>query len=569
MSEDKDIQFVEASQEVEIHLPDGRSLRAPRGTAIGDCLALLQSPDQPLIVGAIVNSVLRELTHAIQMEASVVPVTTDTSDGTRIYRRSLTFLLEAAFAKTFKKAQLLVDHSVFSGGYFCHVEGREPLNEDEIDTLKARMQSMVDEDMLFERTEVPIQEGIDFFTEHKMEDKVRLLKHRKKDYLVLYDLGGFRDYHHGYMVPSSGYLKLFDLKPAEGGFVLRFPKQSQPMQLSPMQTVPKLLDTFRRYGDWLDLLNISSVGSLNDAIVSGRIREIVLMSEALHEQRVASIASEVATREGVRIVLVAGPSSSGKTTFSKRLSVQLLAHGLYPFALELDKFFVDRTKTPKDKDGEFDFEHIDAIDRERLNNDVVKLIAGEETQLPHYNFLTGVSEEGETVQLSPDQVIIIEGIHGLNPGLLPSIPEDKTFRIYLSALTQLNLDRHNRVSTTDTRLIRRIVRDARERGYTPSDTIQRWDSVRRGEGNYIFPYQDNADVMFNSALAYELAALKPLAEPLLRQVRFGTPEHIEAKRLLALLEWFLPLDHTFIPDNSLLLEFIGGSILKDFSVLQQ
>ncbi|KAA3648723.1 MAG: nucleoside kinase [Chloroflexi bacterium] len=569
MSKNKDIQFVDASKEVEIHLPDGRSLRAPRGAAIGDCLALIQEADQPLIVGAIVNSALRELTFPVDIESNVVPVATDTSDGTRIYRRSLTFLLEAAFAKTFKKAKLLVDHSVFSGGYFCHVEGRDPLTEDELVMLKARMQEIIDADTPFERTEVPIEEGIDFFTEHNMDDKVRLLKHRKKDYLVLYDLGGFRDYHHGYMVPSSGYLKLFDLVLAGGGFVLRFPRQSKPLELSPVRTVPKLLETFRRYGDWLDLLGISSVGSLNDAIVSGRIREIVLMSEALHEQRVASIATEIANRDDVRIVLVAGPSSSGKTTFSKRLSVQLLAHGLYPFALELDKFFVDRTKTPKDEDGEFDFEHIDAIDRERLNQDVVKLIAGEETQLPHYNFLTGISEEGEKVQLASDQVIIIEGIHGLNPELLPSIPAEKTFRVYLSALTQLNLDRHNRVSTTDTRLIRRIVRDARERGYSPSDTIQRWESVRRGESNYIFPYQDNADVMFNSALVYELAALKPLAEPLLRQVSFGKPEHIEVKRLLALLEWFLPLDHAIIPDNSLLMEFIGGSILKDFSVWQQ
>jgi uridine kinase len=293
----------------------------------------------------------------------------------------------------------------------------------------------------------------------------------------------------------------------------------------------------------------------------------VLVTEALHEQRIVDIAKQISTRSGeTRVVSIAGPSSSGKTTSSKRLSIQLLAYGLHPFALELDKYFVDREKTPVDKNGEYDFEHIDAIDRKRLNEDLQKLIEGKRVRLPRYNFHKGKSEEGKEVKLSPEQIVIIEGIHGLNPELLFNIPEEKTFRVYLSALTQLNLDRHNRVSTTDTRLLRRIVRDARERGYSPQETIKRWESVRRGERRYIYPYQENADAMFNSALVYELSALKPLAEPLLRQVPQGTPEHIEVKRLLALLEWFLPLDSQLIPDNSLLREFIGGSILRDFQI---
>jgi len=306
---------------------------------------------------------------------------------------------------------------------------------------------------------------------------------------------------------------------------------------------------------------------LNDGISSGRIREIILVSEALHERHIGEIAEQfVKQKEHPRIVLIAGPSSSGKTTFSKRLAVQLLAQGVTPYALEMDHYFVDREKTPLDENGVFDFESIGALDRDRLQSDLRHLIAGETVQLPHFDFKLGKSLPGATVRLEKDQVIILEGIHGLNPALLPDLSADETFRVYVSCLTQLNLDRYNRISTTDTRMIRRIVRDARERGYPAQVTIQRWESVRRGEKRHIFPYQENADVMFNSALVYEIAALKPLVEPLLRQVPFGTPEYIEAKRLLAFIDWFLPLDVDLIPDNSIEREFIGGSILKEFQL---
>jgi uridine kinase len=332
-----------------------------------------------------------------------------------------------------------------------------------------------------------------------------------------------------------------------------------------MPEYPKLLTTFRQYGDWLQRLGISSVGALDDAIQNNRIQELILVSEALHEQRVTEIARQIAGRiDQVRVVLIAGPSSSGKTTFSRRLSIQLLAHGIAPYPIEMDNYFVDRDKTPLDENGEPDFESIGTLDTKRLARDLEGLIAGQQVQLPHYNFIAGQSEPGDMVQLKSGEIIILEGIHGLNPELIPEISQEKTFRIYVSALTQLNLDRHNRVSTTDTRLIRRIARDARERGYTARSTIQRWESVRRGEKRYIFPYQENADVFFNSALAYELSALKPIVEPLLRQVPYGTPEHIEAKRLLAFLEWFLPTDSSLIPDNSILREFIGDSILQHF-----
>ncbi len=325
--------------------------------------------------------------------------------------------------------------------------------------------------------------------------------------------------------------------------------------------------TFGLYEDWIQTLGVPNVGALNDAGEAGRMREIILVSEALHEHRIAEIAAQIQEkRDEVRLVLVAGPSASGKTTFAKRLSIQLLALGISPLPIGLDNFFVDREKSPRDERGEYDYERLDALDLDRLNHDMRKLAAGERVQLPAYDFLDGVQKDGEVVQTGDSHIVILEGIHGLNPELLPELPQSLGFRIYASALTQLNLDRYNRVSTTDTRLVRRLVRDARHRGKTAADTIARWESVRRGERLYIFPYQENADVMFNSALVYEGAALAPLVEPLLRQVTFGTPEHVEAKRLLSLLEWFVPIDDSPIPDNSILREFMGGSILRDFSV---
>jgi len=563
----EEIQLTQVNEKVFVHLPDGRVISAPRGSSIGAILSIVADDFPSKIVGAVVNGSLRELTYPISFEAKVTPVTMSTPDGMRIYRRSLIMLLEAAFFELNPTKDIIIDHSVSFGGYFCRLEGKSQLSETDLNQLYQKMRELVDNDLPITRQEVPIKEAIDHFEAHGHFDKVQLLRHRKKDYLMMYYIGEHRDYHHGYMVPSTGYLQWFALEPAEEGFTLRFPRRHKPEEILPLHNYPKLLATFRQYGDWLELLEIDSVGALDDAILAGRIREVILVSEALHDLQIAQIAEEVAKRKGeARVVLIAGPSSSGKTTSSKRLSIQLLAHGLQPFSLELDNYFVDRDKTPRDEQGNFDFENINALDLGRLNSDIKRLINGQHVHLPHFDFINGSSQPGDEIRLHPDQIIILEGIHGLNPSLLEEIPAENTFRIYISALTQLNLDRHNRVSTTDTRMIRRIVRDARTRGYTPQETIQRWESVRRGEKRYIFPYQENADVMFNSALVYELAALKPVAEPLLRQVPFGTPEHLEVKRLLALLEWFLPIDTEFIPDNSLLREFLGGSILQDFKV---
>jgi uridine kinase len=564
---DSDFRIVPPRSTVEVHLPDGQVISGPRNSEIGKFLRILPDADQPPIVGAIVNGELRELTYPIKMDSIVKPVRMSDQDGMRIYRRSLVFLLETAFDLCFPKATLVVDHSVASGGYFCQTLGRPPLSADELADLEKTMHCIVEQDLPFTRQVVPIEQAIEYFRAKGEDEKVRLFSHRQKNYLTIYQLQEYKDYHHGYMVPSTGYLRWFQLIPTDEGFTLRFPRKHAPTVLLPMPEYPKLLEAFRQYGKWLERLGIANVGALNDAIRDNRIDEVILVSEALQEQHVAEIANQITQRcDRVRVVTIAGPSSSGKTTFSKRLAVQLLASGISPFPLAMDDYFVDRDKTPLNGDGRPDFESVRALNRARLADDLRKLIAGETVQLPRFNFVSGKSEPGQVVQLKSGELIILEGIHGLNPELLSELPAEQRFRIYVSCLTQLNLDRHNRISTTDSRLIRRIVRDARERGYTASQTIQRWEEVRQGEKLHIFPYQENADVMFNSALAYELSVLKPLAEPLLRQVGFGTEEYVEAKRLLAFLEWFLPLDSELIPENSILREFIGKSSLQDFTL---
>lgn len=559
------IQITQPNPIIEIHLPNGKTLTGPRGTKVGEFFAQVQDDFSAPAVAAVINNEIHELTYPISIESNCAPITMDSADGARIYRRSLVFLLEMVFAQLYPQGYLNIDHSVSSGGFYCEVKQRDPLTAAEIRNLDHRMKEIIAEDHPFIRREIPVQEAIDYFANRGYEDKLRLFKHRRKEYLTVYNFNGQMDYMHGYMVPSTGYLKWFGLKRVNGGFILQFPRRHAPTQLEPMGEYPKLLNAFRQYGNWLETLQIDSVGALDDAIESGRADEIVLVSEALHEQNVSDIAQQIAEKKS-RIILLAGPSSSGKTTTSRRLAIQLLARGISPFPLELDHYFVDRDDTPRDENGEFDFEALGALNLSRLAEDIENLLSGEKVHLPRFNFVAGRSEDGDVVQLKDGQPLILEGIHGMNPRLIPERWADSAFRIYVSALTQLNLDRHNRVSTTDTRLIRRIVRDARERGYSAQATISRWESVRRGEKRHIFPYQENADVMFNSALVYELAVLKPLAEPLLRQVSHTAPEYIEARRLLAFLDWFLPLDASLIPMNSIVREFIGGSSLKDFKI---
>ena len=570
MTESVELKISQPRPQVEIHLPDGRVISGPRGARVVDFLSVISDEFEAPLVAAILNGNLKELTYPVNLEATVKPVTMADADGARIYRRSLTFLLELVFKQLFPHGTLTIDHSVSHGGYYCQVTDRQPLSESELEALNVRMKELVAADLPFVRREIPLDEAIQHFKELGYDDKVRLLSHRSKDYLTVYYMGNSMDYHHGYMVPSTGYLRVFDLYITNGGFTLRFPRRHAPTQLQPPPYYPKLLSAFRQYGAWLERLGIGNVGALDDAIQAGRGHEVILVSEALHEQHISDVARQIAERKDeISLVLVAGPSSSGKTTFSRRLTVQLLARGISPYPLELDNFFVNREDTPRDEDGDYNFEALETLDLPLLAEHLQGLVAGENVRLPYFNFKTGKREDGEFVQLQRGQIIILEGIHGLNPRLIPESLTGRSFRVYVSALTQLNLDRHNRVSTTDTRLIRRIVRDSRERGHSAKDTISRWESVKRGEKRYIFPYQENADVMFNSALVYELAALKPLAEPLLRQVPYNTPERIEAKRLLAFLEWFLPIEKDLIPENSIAREFLGGSILKNFKLWKE
>ena len=551
----------------QVWFSDGRVFEGPVGTPLERFVQAAGSDSGAPIVAALIDNELRELTYHVETDIEVKLVSMDDSDGFRIYRRSLAFLLVTAVHELFPEAKIYIDHSMTFGGYFCHVENHKEFSEKELDQIEAHMWEIVRGNEPILKTRVPLNDAIALLQARGEDDKVRLLTNRRKDYLTLYDLRGFRDYFHGYMVPSTGYLKVFGLHSLSPGFVLRFPRTGPTMQLQPMADYPKLVSVFREYGQWMNLMGVRDVGALNEAITGEHAAETILVSEALHDQRVSRIAEQITERKGtVRLVLIAGPSSSGKTTFSKRLGIQLLASGLRPFPLELDNYFVEREKTPRDEHGNYDFESLNALDLKLFNSDLLNLLEGKEVNLPRYNFHTGLRETGPTVRLRPDHTLIVEGIHGLNPDLLPHIPPGVAFRVYVSALTQLNIDRHNRVPTTDTRMIRRIVRDATYRGYTAQQTIERWESVRNGEKRWIFPFQEHADVMFNSALVYELSVLKTYAQPLLLQVKPRTAAYVEAKRLLAFLEWFQPLGADLIPDNSILREFIGGSILRDFTL---
>jgi uridine kinase len=555
---------------VQVTFPDNTILEGPVGTPLEMFVQIFENGNKPrgaMVVAAIVDGSLRELTMPVMRDVSVQPVRMDSGDGGRIYRRSLAFLLTVAAAELFPGIQILIDYALPSGAFFCKVRSRDPFTEDELDAVRERMREIVAASDPITRRQIPLKEAVEMFQECGDDDKVRLLEFRNKDYLTIYELRGQVDYFYGYMVPNTGYLTLFNILAEEDGFILQYPRRESPNIIRPYVKSPQMNEVFRRTEEWLTLLGVEDIGHLNQAIRDSRARELVLVNEALHEQYIAQIAAQIAERHkhGLRLVLIAGPSSSGKTTFSKRLAVQLMAHGLQPYTLEMDRYFVQRDQTPKDEEGNYDFEALEAVNIPLFNEQLLALTTCKTVHIPHYDFASGLSTfEKEEIRLSREHVLIVEGIHGLNPKLVSSLPTEKTFRVYVSALTQLNIDRHNRVPTTDVRLIRRIVRDATFRGYTAWDTLSRWESVRRGEKRNIFPYQENADVMFNSALVYELAVLRPLAEPLLLQIEPRQEHYIEARRLLSILSWLKPMSAELVPDNSLLREFISGSILRDY-----
>lgn len=512
--------------------------------------------DEIVLVSA--NNKLRELGKVIDGDCELSFVTMTDRDGKRAYRRSITLLLQKAVYNLWgREAHVRVLHSL-GESYYCELEGRV-IDKASLLMLKQEMMRLVDLDITIKKQNVKTDKAREVFHEYKLYDKERLMMFRRSSRVNVYNLDGMIDYYYGYMVPSTGYLQWFDLDLYETGFVVMFPNKNGSI-VEPLNTSNKLYHTLDESKDWSRMLGVGSVGALNEAISQGRGKDIILLQEALMEERIGAIAARIAQDDGKKFIMIAGPSSSGKTTFSNRLSIQLSAKGLCPHPIALDDYYVDREKCPRDENGDFDFECLESIDVEKFNQDMVSLLNGEEIEMPSFNFKTGKREyRGKKLKLGENDILVIEGIHGLNDKLSHSLPAESKFRIYISALTQLNIDEHNPLPTTDGRLLRRIVRDARTRNTSAQETLAMWHSVRRGEEKYIFPFQESADVMFNSALVYEIAVLKTYAEPLLFQIPRDSAEYKEAKRLLKFLDYFLPLPTENIAQNSLAREFIGGS----------
>lgn len=544
---------------VKVTLPDGQVMAVTASEsdtleAVADRFKDYYEDD---IILGIVNGRLRELNKKTKSDCELSFVTTADRDGRRTYRRSVVLLLQRAIYDVYgSMTQLHVMHSL-GEGYYCQLE--KSVTEHDIDRIVCSMYSFVEKDLPITKHSAKTQYAEQLFKEKGQHDKERLLHYRRSSRVNLYELDGVVDYFYGFMAPSTGMLKYFDIVPYESGFVLLFPGANS-RSVEPLVTSNKLFHTLDDSREWSKMLGIGTIGSLNDAIAAGRGQEIMLLQEALMEQKIGNLAAQIASDDKKKFVMIAGPSSSGKTSFANRLSIQLIAKGRKPHPLSLDDYYVDREFCPKNPDGSFDFECLESIDIKLFNEDMNRLLKGEAVDMPSFNFKTGKREyRGRKLTLGADDILVIEGIHGLNDRLSQLIPPEHKFKIYISALTQLNIDEHNPLSTTDERLIRRIVRDARTRGTNAMETIAMWPSVRKGERENIFPFQEQADVMFNSALVYELAVLKVYAEPLLFGIERDCPEYLEAKRLLKLLDYFLPMPADGIPNNSLLREFVGGS----------
>ncbi len=517
------------------------------------------------IVLVTVDGKLQELHKKVNRDCTLNFETTACDSGHKTYKRSMSLLLVKAIydvAEHENVDKVRIHYSV-SKGYYCTIEGNVVLDQQFLDQVEARMHQMVEADLPINKKSVNTDDAIATFARYGMHDKEKLFAYRRVSKVNIYSINEFEDYYYGYMVPSTGYLKYFKLYLYDDGFVLQMPEQKEPEIVPPFEPQNKLFHVLKESTSWGDMQGIETVGALNDRITKGDVRETVLVQEALQEKKIAEIAATIAARPELKFILIAGPSSSGKTTFSHRLSVQLRACGLVPHPIAVDNYFVEREENPVDENGDFDFECLEAVDVELFNRQLGDLLAGKEVVLPRFNFVTGHKEYGPDVKkLGKNDVLVIEGIHCLNPKLTQSLPDENKFKIYISALTQLNIDEHNRIPTTDGRLLRRIVRDARTRGASVARTINMWPSVRKGEEKNIFPYQEEADVMFNSALIYELAVLKPYVEALLFGVDRKAPEYVEAKRLLKFLDYFVGIGSENVPTNSLLREFIGGGCFQ-------
>lgn len=507
------------------------------------------------------NARLFELRKTLKRDMELKFITIGDSVGNKTYKRSMCLMLVKAIHDICghdKKCKVFIDFSI-SKGFYCTLESDTELNQGFLDVVKQRMLEMVAEKMPIKKCSIHTEDAIARFRKHGMSDKERLFQFRRVSRVNVYSMNEFEDYYYGYMVPDASYLPYFELYLYDEGFVIQMPDAENPTVVPPFEPQHKLFKVLKESTDWGRMMGINTVADLNEAITKGNMMETILVQEALQEKKIGDIARTIADKPEIKFVLIAGPSSSGKTTFSHRLSIQLLAHGVKPHPIAVDNYFVNREDTPKDADGNYNFECLGAIDVEKFNEDLIDLLAGREVELPVFNFKTGKREyKGDKLQLGEHDVLVIEGIHCLNDALTPQLPKENKFKIYISALTQLNVDEHNRIPTTDGRLLRRMVRDARTRGTNAKQTIAMWPSVRRGEEENIFPYQEDADVMFNSALIYELAVLKQYAEPVLFGIDKDCEEYIEAKRLLKFLDYFIGIDSKNVPTNSLLKEFIGG-----------
>ena len=543
---------------------EGQTLDVKDGTTYLELAKNFQKKFDHDIVLVLENNKMRELFRKVKDGATVTFLTTGQIDGYNTYRRSATLLLlKAIYDVEGMEAVrgMKVEFSV-SEGYYVSSK-KMPVDQETLDRIEKRMKELVNENLPIEKHSIPVEEAIEHFAEHGMVDKARLFRFRRSSSVNVYLLDNFEDYYYGYMVPSTGYLKYFKLIPYDEGFVLEFPPRKTPETFGPFKEQHKVFQTLKSSTKWGEILDVGTVGALNEQISAGNIGNIILAQEAIMEKELGNIAEQIAALPDKKLIMIAGPSSSGKTTFSHRLSIQLMAHGLKPHPIAVDNYFVERVDTPKDENGQYNFECLEAMDIELFNQQMSALLRGEEVYMPTFNFITGTKEyKGNSLKLGPEDVLVIEGIHCLNDALSYSLPAENKFKIYVSALTQMNIDEHNRIPTTDGRLLRRMVRDARTRGASAQKTISMWPSVRRGEDENIFPYQESADVVFNSALIYELAVLKQYAEPLLFGIRPEDPEYLEAKRLLKFLNYFQGIDSNMIPGNSILREFIGGSFFN-------
>ena len=544
----------------------GRTIEVAMGTTLLEVERQLRLDGPHPFLAAYVNNRIKELNYRIYKPVTVRFIDITSFEGIRVYQRTISFILQKAVRELFPDRTLYIRHSLGASGFYCEISGFGPIPAEHLDAIKARMRGIIDRNLPIQGVKMLTDTARKIYEGFGMTDKIALLDSRPRLYSKIYTIDSLPGYFYGALTPSTGYTPQFDLHSYYNGFFIALPLRTDPPRVHQSVHQEKMFDVFHQYQSWVEIMGVPTVGQLNSKVLAGDASELIKIAEAFHENKLAQVAGCVAeaNRErGVRLVLISGPSSSGKTTFAKRLGVQLRVLGLNPVLISLDDYFVDREKTPRDENGEYDYEALEAIDLEQFNDHLKRLERGESVDIPRYDFISGTRQwHDNPLQLDERSVLIVEGIHGLNPALTPGVPESRKFKIYVSCFTSVALDNVSRIATSDNRLLRRLTRDYRTRGNDALSTLARWESVRRGEEKHIFPYQENADVMFNSSLFYEISVLRRFAEPILREVPDTVPEYGEAKRMLKFLDNFIPISPEEIPPTSLLREFIGGSSFK-------